>query len=63
VWSNAKNYTLNHSKIILIDNEELIISTGNFTASNFKYNRDLFIFSKDINIVYSFSKIFNKDFI
>lgn len=63
VWSNAKNYTLNHSKIILIDNEELILSTGNFTASNFKYNRDLFIFSKDENIVSSFSKIFEKDFI
>jgi phosphatidylserine/phosphatidylglycerophosphate/cardiolipin synthase-like enzyme len=63
VWSNAKNYTLNHSKIILIDNEELIISTGNFSSSNFKYNRDLFIFSKDKNIVSSFLKIFNKDFI
>ena len=63
VWSDAKNYTLNHSKIILIDNEELILSTGNFTASNFKYNRDLFIFSKDINIVSAFSKIFEKDFI
>jgi len=63
VWSNAKNYTLNHSKIIIIDNSELIISTGNFTASNFKYNRDLFIFSKDKNVVDSFSNIFNKDFI
>jgi len=63
VWSNPKNYTLNHSKIILIDNEELILSTGNFTSSNFKYNRDLFIFSKDKNIVSSFSKIFEKDFI
>jgi len=63
VWSNPKNYTLNHSKIILIDNEELILSTGNFTSSNFKYNRDLFIFSKDENIVSSFSKIFEKDFI
>jgi len=63
VWSNAKNYTLNHSKIILIDANELIISTGNFTASNFKYNRDLFIFSKDIKIVWAFWKIFEKDFI
>ena len=63
VWSNAKNYILNHSKIILIDNLELILSTGNFTASNFKYNRDLFIFSKDINIISAFSEIFKKDFI
>lgn len=63
VWSNPKNYSLNHSKIILIDNNELILSTWNFTASNFKYNRDLFIFTKDKEIVYSFSKIFDKDFI
>jgi phosphatidylserine/phosphatidylglycerophosphate/cardiolipin synthase-like enzyme len=54
---------LNHSKIILIDDEELILSTGNFTASNFKYNRDLFIFSSDKNIVSAFLEIFNKDFI
>jgi phosphatidylserine/phosphatidylglycerophosphate/cardiolipin synthase-like enzyme len=63
VWSNPDNYTLNHSKIILIDGSELILSTGNFTASNFKKNRDLFIFTKDKKVVFAFSKIFEKDFI
>ena len=63
VWSNPKNYVLNHSKIILIDEKELILSTWNFTSSNFRKNRDLFIFSEDKNIVYSFLEIFNSDFL
>ncbi len=62
IWSNAQNYTLNHSKIIIIDEKELILSTWNFTYSTFKYNRDLFIFTKDKNIVSDFVEIFNSDF-
>ncbi|MDQ7008920.1 MAG: phospholipase D-like domain-containing protein [Candidatus Gracilibacteria bacterium] len=62
-WSNPQNYTLNHSKIILIDNNKLILSTGNFTASNFKKNRDLFIFTEDKYIINAFNNIFNSDFI
>ncbi len=61
VWSNAKNYALNHSKIMLID-DELILSSGNFTYSTFAHNRDLFLITRDKNIVNIFTKIFNKDF-
>lgn len=61
VWSNAKNYALNHSKIMLID-DELVLSSGNFTYSTFAHNRDLFVITKDKNIVNIFTEIFNKDF-
>ena len=61
VWSNPKNYSLNHSKLIIID-DEIIISTWNLTHSTFIYNRDFFIFTKDKNIVKQLNKIFTYDF-
>ncbi|MCD5380650.1 phosphatidylserine/phosphatidylglycerophosphate/cardiolipin synthase family protein [Candidatus Gracilibacteria bacterium] len=61
VWSNPKHYALNHSKIMLID-DELILSTGNFTYSTFAHNRDLFLFSRDESTVAIFNKIFLKDY-
>ena len=61
VWSNPKNYALNHSKIMIID-DELILSTGNFTYSTFAHNRDLFLFSRDQKIVGIFTEIFLKDY-
>jgi len=61
VWSNPDNYSLNHSKIILID-EQAIISTWNFTYSSFKYNRELFIFTQDKNIISNLEKIFLNDY-
>jgi len=46
----------------LID-DELVLSSGNFTYSTFAHNRDLFVITKDTKIVNIFTKIFNKDFI
>lgn len=61
VWSNTDLYTLNHSKFIIIDNE-VIVSTWNFSYSTFAFNRDLFLFIKDKNILNKFKKIFSWDF-
>ena len=60
-WSNPKNFKLNHSKIIIID-EQLILSSWNLTYSTFSKNTDFFIFTKDFNIVSKFKKIFISDF-
>ncbi len=62
VWSNPDLYALNHSKFMIID-DELIISSWNFTYSTFAFNRDLFLFIHDINILDYFLVIFNWDFI
>jgi len=61
VWSNPKNYSLNHSKVIIID-DEAIISTWNLSYSTFKFNRDFFIFTHDEKIISSLKKIFEADF-
>lgn len=61
VWSNKKNYYLNHSKFYIIDNEA-IISTWNLTYSTFTVNRDFFIFTKDENILKNLKNIFEADF-
>lgn len=61
VWSNPENYSLNHSKIMLID-DEVIISTWNFSHSLFNNNRDLLLFIKDKIIYKSLFDIFNSDF-
>ena len=62
VWSNPDLYSLNHSKFIIIDNE-VILSTWNFTYSTFAFNRDLFLFSKDQNLLNNLLFIFNWDFL
>ncbi len=61
VWSNPKNFKLNHSKIIIID-DELILSTWNLTYSTFSKNTDFFVFTKNFNIVEKFKQIFLNDF-
>jgi len=61
VWSNTKNYALNHSKMILIDWLN-IISTGNLTYSTFTQNRDFFVFINDLELNKKLLKIFNDDF-
>jgi len=61
VWSNSDLYALNHSKFMIIDNE-VIVSSGNFTYSTFAFNRDLFLFINDKNILEKFLKIFIWDF-
>lgn len=61
VWSDRKNYSLNHSKMLLIDDLN-IISTWNLTYSTFTQNRDFFIFIKDEKINWILTQTFENDF-
>jgi len=61
IWSNDKNYSLNHSKILIIDWLSTI-STWNFTYSTFTKNRDLFLFIDDDEINRKLIENFNNDF-
>lgn len=62
VWSNPENFSLNHSKFIIIDNE-VIISTWNFTYSSFAFNRDFLVFLTDKKILEKMLEIFSNDFL
>lgn len=62
VWSDPKDYSLNHSKFLIID-DHFYISTWNFSYSTFKYNRDFFLKSDDPEILDLVLKVFNHDFI
>lgn len=61
VWSNTKNYSLNHTKLILIDWLN-IISTWNLTYSTFTQNRDFFVFINDSELNKKLIDIFENDF-
>jgi phosphatidylserine/phosphatidylglycerophosphate/cardiolipin synthase-like enzyme len=61
VWSDPLNYSLNHSKLLLID-EKAYISTGNFSYSLFKYNRDFLVSFTDSEFLESLEKLFLQDF-
>lgn len=61
VWSNPKNYYLNHTKFFIID-DLAIISTWNLTYSTFTINRDFFVFTKDKKILETLKNIFEADF-
>lgn len=60
-YSETKNYFLNHTKILIIDDLS-IISSWNLTYSTFTKNRDFFIFSKDKTIKKSLENIFLDSF-
>lgn len=61
IWSYPDNYALNHSKMLIIDDTSFV-STGNFTYSTFTKNRDIFISSKDAQLVSELVAIFHYDF-
>lgn len=61
VWSSPENYSLNHSKLLIIDDLS-IISTGNFTHSTFTKNRDFFVFSYDDQLTKTLKNIFMLDY-
>ena len=46
IWSDSSDYALNHSKFFIID-DELLLSTWNFSYSMFTKNRDFMLFIKD----------------
>ncbi len=61
IWSNPDNFSLNHSKLLIID-DEVIISTWNFTYSSFEENREFYVSLIDKNSVNLLKKIFINDF-
>jgi len=46
----------------MIIDDEIIISTGNYSYSTFKYNRDFFIFLDNKTLLLTFLEIFKNDF-
>lgn len=60
-YSNAENYSLNHTKMMIID-DEIILSTWNYSYSSFKYNREFFLNIKNNEILDVLEKIFLADF-
>lgn len=61
VWSDASDYSLNHSKFFIIDNQ-VVLSTWNFSYSMFTKNRDFILFINDKVILDSLVKNFLLDF-
>lgn len=61
-YSNAENYSLNHTKMMIVDNKA-IISTWNYSYSSFKYNREFFIFIKNSEIFEKLLSIYETDFL
>lgn len=60
-YSNSQNYALNHSKMMIID-DQVIIWTANYSYSSFKYNREFFLFLKNEKLLKVFLDIFESDF-
>jgi phosphatidylserine/phosphatidylglycerophosphate/cardiolipin synthase-like enzyme len=60
-YSNAENYSLNHTKLMIVD-DEAIISTWNYSYSSFKYNREFFILLKNKEFLGKLLEIFQVDF-
>ncbi len=62
LWSNSKDYPLNHSKFIVID-DEIVLSTWNFTYSSFIKNREFILYIKDKIILQKILSNFFYDFL
>jgi len=60
-YSNPDNYALNHTKMLIIDNE-VILSTWNYSYSSFKYNKEFFLNIFNEEILTYFEQIFINDF-
>lgn len=60
-YSNAENYSLNHTKMMIID-DEVVLSTWNYSYSSFKYNREFFLSIKNSELLDVLEKIFLADF-
>ncbi len=61
VRSDSNDYSLNHSKFFIID-DEIVISTWNFSYSMFTRNRDFILFIKDRLLLEKKVKNFEYDF-
>ncbi len=60
-WSDPLNYSLNHAKMMIID-QSVYISTGNFSYSLFKYNRDFLVLFRERDFVEKLEELFLWDF-
>lgn len=60
-WSDSNDFSLNHSKFIIID-DFAYISTGNFSYSTFTKNRDYYIKISDTEIITYLNNIFQADY-
>lgn len=60
-WSDSNDYSLNHSKFIIID-DFAYISTGNFSYSTFTTNRDYYIKIIDQEIITKLNEVFAADY-
>jgi phosphatidylserine/phosphatidylglycerophosphate/cardiolipin synthase-like enzyme len=61
-WSNPDLYSLNHTKLLIID-DKAIVSTGNYSYSSFAYNREFFLQIWDTDFVDILTQIFRSDYI
>ncbi|MGB2110621.1 MAG: phospholipase D-like domain-containing protein [Patescibacteria group bacterium] len=60
-WSDSNDYSLNHSKFIIID-DFAYISTGNFSYSTFTTNRDYYLKIIDEEIIIKLNEVFAADY-
>ncbi len=61
-WSDSDDYSLNHSKFIIID-DYAYISTGNFSYSTFTSNRDYYIKIINEEIITKLNQVFLADYV
>lgn len=60
-WSDPLNFSLNHSKLLIID-ERAYIGTWNFSYATFTKNRDMFIELREKEIIKKLKQLFTFDF-
>lgn len=60
-WSDPLIYSLNHSKLLIIDNHAYI-SSWNFSYSFFTKNKDFLVKVQDEKLIFSLKKLFQLDF-
>lgn len=60
-WASDTNFALTHTKLMIID-ELIMISTGNYSYATFSKNREFFLFIKDEKLLSNLISIFNLDF-
>ena len=60
-WADPDDYSLNHTKMLIID-DSVIISTGNYSYSSFAYNREFFMQIWDPDFVSLLTDVYLADF-
>lgn len=60
-WASSENFSLTHTKLMIID-DEIIISTANYSYASFSKNREFYLFIKDGILLKHLLSIFKSDF-